>query len=177
MEVDCISDIFKRSVGKYKVIYKNYINDGDAKVYKRICEDEPHGEDFKIKKKEAINHIGKRMGKRLRDKKKELSRTHLSDGKTIGGKGRLTGAVIDILSKYYAKAVGDSFTVQEMYNAIWVTWKHKRSSDREPQNDLCPIGQNSWYQWQKAKVTTARGNFMKMMRVIYQEATEFHFSQ
>ncbi|KAL7296848.1 hypothetical protein TKK_0010242 [Trichogramma kaykai] len=124
MEVDCISDIFKRSVEKYKVIYKNYIGDGDAKVYKRICEDEPYGEDFQIEKKEDINHVSKRMGKRLRDKKKELSRTHLSDGKTIGGKGKLTGAAIDMLSKYYGKAVRDSSTVEEMYNAIWATWKH-----------------------------------------------------
>ncbi|KAL7299864.1 hypothetical protein TKK_0007196 [Trichogramma kaykai] len=35
----------------------------------------------------------------------------VSDGKTIGGKGRFTGAVIDILSKYYDKAVSDSFTM------------------------------------------------------------------
>ncbi|KAL7307896.1 hypothetical protein TKK_0000212 [Trichogramma kaykai] len=159
MEVDCILDIFKRSVGKYKVIYKNYIGDGDAKVYKRICEDEPYGEDFQIEKKGDINHVSKRMGKLLRDKKKELSRTHLSDGKTIGGKGRLTGAAIDMLSKYYGKAVRDSSTVEEMYDAIWATWKHKRSTDREPQHDLCPIVQNSWCQWQKAKANGTLKSF------------------
>ncbi|KAL7299863.1 hypothetical protein TKK_0007195 [Trichogramma kaykai] len=65
MEIVCISDIFKRSVGKYKVIYKNYIGDGDIKVYKRICEVEPNREDFKIEKKEDINYVGKRIGKRL----------------------------------------------------------------------------------------------------------------
>ncbi|CAB0044199.1 unnamed protein product, partial [Trichogramma brassicae] len=60
---------------------------------------------LRLRRKKISTHVGKRMGKRLRDKKKELSRTHLSDGKTIGGKGRLTGAVIDMLSKYYGLRV------------------------------------------------------------------------
>ena len=45
------------------------------------------------------------MGTRLRNLKKSSGKKVLSDGKTIGLRGRLTGAVIDQLSTYYGKAI------------------------------------------------------------------------
>ena len=76
----------------------------------------------------------------------------LSDGKTIGGRGRLTGAVIDQLSTYYGKAIrANKNSVEDMTKAIWATYYHKASTDANPQHHLCPKGVNSWCQWQKAK--------------------------
>ena len=42
-----------------------------------------------IKKLECVGHIQKRMGNRLRNLRKSLKGTKLSDGKGIAGKGRL----------------------------------------------------------------------------------------
>jgi hypothetical protein len=44
-----------------------------------------------IKKIEDLNHFSKRMKRGLETKKREFGRKKLSDGKTIGGKNRLTG--------------------------------------------------------------------------------------
>ncbi|GFW55429.1 hypothetical protein TNCV_118131 [Trichonephila clavipes] len=46
--------------------------------------------------------------------------TELSDGKTIGGKGRLTDSLIDKLAHYYGNAIRcNSTSVKEMRKAIW----------------------------------------------------------
>ena len=44
-----------------------------------------------IEKIEDINHFSKRMKRRLETIKREYGRKKLSDGKTIGGKNRLSG--------------------------------------------------------------------------------------
>ena len=38
-----------------------------------------------------------------------------------------------------------------METAIWATLKHKSSTDTNPQHDSCPLGDDSWCTWQKAK--------------------------
>ena len=44
-----------------------------------------------IEKIEDINHFSKRMKRGLETTKREYERKKLSDGKTIGGKNRLSG--------------------------------------------------------------------------------------
>jgi hypothetical protein len=46
---------------------------------------------IEIEKIEDINHFGKRLKRALQVIKRECGKKKLSDGKTIGGKGRLTG--------------------------------------------------------------------------------------
>ncbi|KAL7292655.1 hypothetical protein TKK_0013781 [Trichogramma kaykai] len=151
MEVNGIVEMFQRAEEKLKVRYKNYIGDGDCKVYKKISQIKPFGKNCIVEKKEDINHVGKRMGTQLRNRKKQLGKKLLTDNKTIGGKGRLTGKVIDQLSSLYTKAIREQKTVTAMHNAIWATWKHKRSTDADPQHELCPVGPSSWCAWQRAK--------------------------
>ncbi|XP_023313561.1 uncharacterized protein LOC111693327 [Trichogramma pretiosum] len=98
------------------------------------------------------------MGTHLRNIKKRFGRTLLSDGKTIGGKGRLTAKVIDQLSSYYTQAIRRNTTVTSMRNDIWATFFHKKSTDKKPQHHLCPAGATSWCKWQKAK---AQGTLKK----------------
>ena len=38
-----------------------------------------------------------------------------------------------------------------MKTAIWATLKHKSSTDTNLQHDSCPLGDDSWCTWQKAK--------------------------
>jgi len=48
---------------------------------------------IEIEKLKDINHFGKRLKRALQVIKRQCGRTKLSDGKTIGGKGRLTGNI------------------------------------------------------------------------------------
>ncbi|KAL7289537.1 hypothetical protein TKK_0016511 [Trichogramma kaykai] len=77
MEVDGIVEMFKRATTVNKVMYKNYIGDGDCKVYAKIKQVKPFGESFIVEKKEDINHVGKRMGTRLRNKKMTVAKMYL----------------------------------------------------------------------------------------------------
>ncbi|XP_018302353.1 uncharacterized protein, partial [Mycetomoellerius zeteki] len=74
--------------------------------------------------------------------------------KGLGGKGKLTGKVIDELSIYYGLAIRRNCdSTEEMKNAIWATLDHKMSTDENPQHDRCPKGEDSWCSWQRAKAT------------------------
>ena len=61
IEVDSIVEIFKCSIEKYNVQYRNYVGDGDSKTYTGIMNANPYG-DLKFTKKECIGHVQKRMG-------------------------------------------------------------------------------------------------------------------
>ncbi|XP_067205402.1 uncharacterized protein [Linepithema humile] len=145
MEVDGITEIFKRSQEKYAVKYVNYIGDGDSKTYKGIIDAAPYGETV-INKKECVGHVQKRMGSRLRECKKK--------NKGLGGKGKLTGKIIDKLSVYYGLAIRRHCeSVEKMKNAIWATFYHYSSTDKSPQHSKCPEGAESWCEYQRAKAT------------------------
>ena len=73
------------------------VGDGDSKVYHAIVEEKPHRYCFEIKKYEYIDHIQKRLGRNLRNLKSKTGKKKLADGKTIGGKGRLSQEEIDRL--------------------------------------------------------------------------------
>jgi hypothetical protein len=45
------------------------------------------------------------MGSRLRSLTKRSDKTHLDDGKAIGGRGRLTDNVTHSVQVYYGKAI------------------------------------------------------------------------
>ena len=86
MEAAGLVECFMSSVQDRKLCYINYIADGDSKSYSGIVAEDPYnGKEFK--KLECVGHIQKRVGARLR-KLKSNSKSNLSDGKPIGGKGR-----------------------------------------------------------------------------------------
>ncbi|GFV47130.1 uncharacterized protein TNCV_1630741 [Trichonephila clavipes] len=85
------------------------------------------------------------MGSRLRKLKALWGKKKLSDGKTIGGKGRLTDAIISKLTTFYGNAIrANSHHVNEMRQAVWAVWAHTSSTDDEPKHWFCPKGKNSW---------------------------------
>ncbi|XP_029168072.1 uncharacterized protein LOC114938336 [Nylanderia fulva] len=143
MEVDAVIEMFQRSNSLHNLKYANYVGDGDSKTFKGIMDSEPYA-DFTVMKKECIDHVQKRMGTRLRNLKKNT--------KGLGGKGKLTGKLIDELSIYYGLAIRRNHdSVEKMRNEIYATLFHKISTDEKPQHEKCPSGENSWCSWQKAQ--------------------------
>ncbi|GFV59008.1 uncharacterized protein TNCV_261861 [Trichonephila clavipes] len=99
-----------------------------------------------IGKIECVGHVQKRLCTILRKLKLVHSKKKLSDGKTIGGKGRLTDSLIDKLAHYYGNAIRcNSTSVKEMRKAIWAVWGHSCSTDDEPMHWFCPTNPNTWY--------------------------------
>ncbi|XP_054011920.1 uncharacterized protein LOC128894287 [Hylaeus anthracinus] len=74
MEVDGITEMFRRSWEIHEVRYAKYIGDGDTKTFKILLKDKPYGDDMIVTKKECVGHVEKHMGSRLRSDKliKEL---------------------------------------------------------------------------------------------------------
>ncbi|GFU95945.1 uncharacterized protein TNCV_252961 [Trichonephila clavipes] len=122
--------------------------DGDTKTFNALSENKPYGDDHLIQKIECVGHVQKRMGTRLRKLKLVYSKKKLSDGKTIGGKGRLTDSLIDKLAHYYGNAIRcNSTSVKEMRKAVW---GHSCSTDDEPMHWFCPTNPNTWCKYNAA---------------------------
>ena len=72
-----------------------------------------------------MGHVQKRMGTALRNLKVQYRGQELSDGKTIGGTGRLTDSRINSLQNYYGDAIrrnrGD---LEAMMKAVQATLLH-----------------------------------------------------
>jgi len=150
MEVNSIVEIFKRSIEKYNIQYRNYIGDGDSKTYTGIVNAHPYGA-LEVIKKEYIGHVQKRMGSRLRALVKKC--------KDLGGKGKLTGKMIDKLTVYYGLAIRRNCnSVHDMKEAIWATFYHYSSSDENPQHEKCPAGKESWCTYQRAQANNESFN-------------------
>ncbi|KYM96705.1 hypothetical protein ALC62_00134 [Cyphomyrmex costatus] len=164
MEVEAAISMFKRSVEKFNVQYRNYVGDGDSKTYSGILKAAPYG-DKEVIKKECIGHVQKRMGMRLRDCVKKNVVTVEKSGKTrqkktLGGKGKLTGKLIDKLTVYYGLAIRRNCdSVENMYNAIWATYYHYCSTNENPQHEKCPTGPESWCPWQRAAAANKLSEF------------------
>lgn len=151
MEVDGMLKIFKRSESLHQVKYLEYIGDGDTKTFSTLSESLPYEADHPLKKLECVGHIQKRMGTRLRKLKSNLGKKKLSDGKSIGGKGRLTDAIISKITSYYGNAIrSNSASVPDMRTAIWAVWGHTFSTDKEPLHVFCPQGPSTWCKYTAA---------------------------
>lgn len=72
MEVNGISEMFKRSVQRYGVKYVRYIGDGDSKTHKNLIDDKPYNGDPEVEKQECVLHVKKRMYRALQGVKKTL---------------------------------------------------------------------------------------------------------
>lgn len=177
MELTGAVEVFRRSVER-NVKYINYLGDGDSKGFHSVIEDKPYGDEMEIKKLECVGHVQKRMGSRLRRLKRDMKGKLLPDGKSIGGKNRLTDGEIDKLQVYYGNAIRSSGNdLQKMIRSVWATYFHKASSDENPQHYLCPPGDTSWCKFNKAKAegstyqhgTTLSEDILKLIKPIYRD--------
>jgi len=165
MEVSAIIEMFQRSTNN-GVKYVNYVGDGDSKTYGGVVNAQPYGEEFLINKKECIGHVQKRMGTRLRNLVKtsavdtETKSGKIVKRKSLGGKGKLTAKTIDKLTVYYGLAIRRNHqSVAKMRDAIWATFYHYASTDKKPQHQKCPTGDDSWCEWQRAAAANAVQSF------------------
>lgn len=149
MEVIGMKRIFLRSEVTRSVKYQKYLGDGDTKTFLELTKAEPYKE-LKIEKLECIGHVQKRMGSRLRKLKQTLRGVKLSDGKALGGKGRLTDGLINKLTVYYGNAIrSNTHCLESMRAAVWATYCHMCSTDEEPMHMFCPKGIDSWCKYQR----------------------------
>lgn len=135
MEVDAVLEIFQRSEELFGVRYWNYVGDGDAKTFMAILDKRPYGDELNVIQSECVGHVEKRKGSRLRNIKKTAK---------LGGKGKLTDALIR-KTKYYGLAIRrQADSVDDVKNAVLATDCHLSSSDNDPQHQYCPPGTDSW---------------------------------
>ena len=150
MEAEAAKDIFLRSVEKLGLRYTVFVGDGDSSCFSSVKQKcfEVFGENYIIVKEECVGHIQKRLGSGLREYKRKNKGSKLSDGKEIGGKGRLTDKVIDRMQNYYGSAIRNSTGNKDaMKKAIWAIYNHMIRNEKESlekQHGFCPRGQQSW---------------------------------
>ena len=85
------------------------------------------GEKYIVVKEECVGHVQKRLGLGLRELKRKLS-----DGKVIGGKGRLTDETIDKMQNYFRKAIRNNVgNIESMENDIWEIFKRMISDNSQ----------------------------------------------
>ena len=153
MEAAGVVDCFMESISKRKLRYTHYIGDGDSKSHADVVKNDPYP-GIIVEKLECVGHIQKRVGGRLR-KLKATNKTQLADGKTLGGKGRLTEKVINKLQNYFGIAVRQSTgtTVYQLRKAIGAVLFHcSDAPDLETRHRMCPRTKDSWCKYQADKL-------------------------
>ena len=119
MDASGCLEMFQRSEEKHSLRYTEFLGDGDSKAHKQLLEKKVYG-DKPFTKLECVGHIKKRMGSRLRSLKKRCGKEPLGDGKSIGGKGRLTDKLIDSLQVHYGKAIRSNLQSKGNRFLVWV---------------------------------------------------------
>ena len=165
--------IFTRSVDLHKLQYDENYGDGDSKSYS-LVKDTYQVYDIEVVTKECVGHVQKRVGTALRKLKKEK--------KGMGGKGRLTDAMIDKLQNYYGIAIrSNSSDLTAMKKAIHASLFHCASSRDNDYHNHCPEGPDSWCGFMKDRANRTNnfkhGNILpkenvKEVKPIYQRLSE-----
>jgi len=164
MEAEGAVVMWSRSIQTHNIMYKWMVSDGDSKASKSV--EDIYG-DCKVEKLDCVGHVQKRMGKHLMNLKAR-TKGKLSDGKPIGGRGRLTETKIKQLQRYYGLAIRQNTISQEnaterdvdvavytMKKNIIAILNHSVTSDNDSasQHRFCPIGARSWCKWQQDLAT------------------------
>ena len=90
--------MFKRSLQKNKLIYKEYLGDGDTSSFNDVIVADPYKEyGIMPVKLECVGHVQKRLGKRLRN----LVKAQKGTKKPISGRGKLTENCINSMQNFY----------------------------------------------------------------------------
>ena len=167
-------EIFSRSIEKRKLMYSTFVGDGDSSCFGKVQAKmkDTYGESYAVVKEECVGHVQKRLGTALRNYKKNAKSQKLSDGKTVGGRGRLTDKVIDQMQNYYGKAIRDnSGNIENMKTSIWAIYHHMIKDDTlslEEQHKLCPKGKDSWCKfWKDKENNTATYNDDKRLPHVF----------
>ena len=157
MEAVSAVDIFTRSIETRNLKYTTFVGDGDSSSFGRVKEalEKKFGERYVVKKEECVGHVQKRLGTALRKYKNDKKGQKLSDGKGVGGRGRLTDKVVDKMQNYYGKAIrGNKGDLEGMKKSINAIQHHMIKSDKkslEEQHQYCPQSGDTWCKYWKDK--------------------------
>ena len=119
------------------------------------------GGDYPVEKEDCIDHIQKRMDTALRTYKNKAHDMKLSDGKGVGGTGRLTDVIVDQIQTYYGYSIRNNLgDVENISNAIWAIFFHlicgPPGESLDEQHKYFPITPDTWCRYQKDKSTYDR---------------------
>jgi hypothetical protein len=159
MEVEGAKVLWSRSLDLHNIRYRWMVSDGDSKAHSAV---EEVYDGIKVEKLDCVGHVQKRMGKHLLNLK-ATTKGKLADGKTIGGRGRLTEEKIKKIQRYYGLAIRQNTlstpnpTDQEVSVSVYAMKKNiiailhhlVQLNDLKKQHRFCPAGQNSWCKWQQ----------------------------
>ena len=97
-----------------------------------------------------MGHVQKRLGTALRKYKNDMKGKKLADGKSIGGRGRLTDKVIDKMQNYYGKAIlGNKGNLEGMKTSIKAIQYHMVKNDKLTLKN--PKSADTWCKYWKKK--------------------------
>lgn len=138
--------------------YKVFVGDGDSSAFNSVAEmnDGEGPYSIPVKKEECLNHVGKRLGTRLRKMKASLKHeTTTKAGKnvfrsTLAGKKGLTDDVINSLQRHFQQNLlgyPKDGTVEGLRMTLMSNYYHSTSTDKDPRHTSCPKGKDSWCAW------------------------------
>ena len=110
MEAAGVVRMFQTSVENLQLRYTTFIGDGDSKGHLSVVQAQPYGPEELGEKGECLGHIQKGVATRLRKFKKEYGSNVFSDGKKLGGVGRLNKKWENKLQNYYGLAIRQNTT-------------------------------------------------------------------
>ena len=142
MELEGAKRMFARSIEKHNLQYTDFYGNGDSKSHPAV-ENIYNG--IKVQKLECIGHVQKRVRNRLRKLKTRV--------KGLGGKGKLTNAIIDILQNYYGIEIrANSGNLDGMKKAVLTSLSRVTSSKDNEWHDYCPSSTDSWCLFQRDRI-------------------------
>ena len=150
METASAVDMFLRSIETRSLKYGTFVGDGDTDCFGNVKEEcyKKYGDQYIVTKEECVGHIQKRLGTALRKYKVTMKGKKLKDGKTVGGKGRLTDKVIDRMQNFFGQAIRNNSGLKEsMKKDILAILKHMVKDDTlylDQQHENCPKDSSSW---------------------------------
>ena len=183
MECDAAKSIFLRSIDQYKLVYSSFIGDGDSSSFGNVAKAclEKYGPEYTVKKEECVGHVQKRMGSRLRNLKKNMKGKKLSDGVSIGGRGRLTDKTVDKIQNFYGQAIrANPGDLKGMVDSIWAIYYHMiKGTEMElpEQHQYCPKGDASWCKYWSNRESYDESRrlapvFLEVLKPIFKDLTD-----
>ena len=143
MEASGAVKIFQRSIQNNKLIYKEYLGDGDTSSFLDVVNSDPYKEQGIVPVKlECVGHVQKRLGTRLRN----LVKAHKGTNQPLAGRGKLTEKVINSMQNFYGLAIrSNTGNLYAMRKAVYAILFHFTDTPNlATRHMFCPREQNSW---------------------------------
>ena len=104
--------------------------------------EEKFSDQYPLHKEDCIGHIQKRMGATLHNYKNKSKGSKLSDGKGVGGTGRLTDSTIDRMQNIVIQFAVIRVTQRRYKKQYMILGPESESNDK--QHQFCPKTPDSW---------------------------------